>query len=170
MPEVGIEPTFLSEHDLKSCAYANSATRAIFEAWGGCAPPYIPFAEECLAVLATRPLCYHNYSLNKESILWRFFSPRSISKSIIGILPSFEFSFTNPLNSLRFRLANSSAVFSKFSGNTVKKIVAYFSSPVNTTLVTVIREDLFPWSNKKRAPRSRNISVIFSLLLLIAFV
>ena len=28
VPGVGIEPTFLSEHDLKSCAYTNSATRA----------------------------------------------------------------------------------------------------------------------------------------------
>lgn len=28
MPGVGIEPTFLSKHDFKSCAYTNSATRA----------------------------------------------------------------------------------------------------------------------------------------------
>src|SRR3989344_4461654 len=29
VPEVGIEPTPLARHDFKSCAYTNSATRAI---------------------------------------------------------------------------------------------------------------------------------------------
>ena len=50
VPEVGVEPTSLTRHDFKSCAYTNSAIRAFFhlEAWGGIEPPYIPFAEECL--------------------------------------------------------------------------------------------------------------------------
>ena len=30
VPEVGVEPTSLARHDFKSCAYTNSATRAIY--------------------------------------------------------------------------------------------------------------------------------------------
>ena len=40
VPGVGIEPTFLSEHDLKSCAYTNSATRAFYRIY--IRKPYVP--------------------------------------------------------------------------------------------------------------------------------
>ena len=33
VPGVGVEPTSLSRHDFKSCAYTNSATRAYLESW-----------------------------------------------------------------------------------------------------------------------------------------
>lgn len=31
VPRVGVEPTSLARHDFKSCAYTNSAIRAILE-------------------------------------------------------------------------------------------------------------------------------------------
>ena len=50
MPGVGIEPTSLSRHDFKSCAYTSSATRAgrrdkRLEVWAGIEPAYSGFAD-----------------------------------------------------------------------------------------------------------------------------
>ena len=79
---MGIEPTSLTRHDFKSCAYTSSAIRAyliflttlaVIEAWGGIEPPYKDFADLCLTTwLLRRPyiLVFYCDFVNSLAVLF----------------------------------------------------------------------------------------------------
>src|SRR3989344_6389950 len=94
VPGVGLEPTLLTEHDLKSCAATNYATRANLEARAGIEPAYRGFADLCLTTWLPRhltklsyPKIYRKASLSPFSIAMVVCteSPASFPKDTLGI-------------------------------------------------------------------------------------
>src|SRR3989344_3952292 len=99
----------------------------------------------------TRVIGNASYLRVSSSIFWRFFSPMSSAKSIVGKYRSTLCFLRYSRKSVRFRFAKFKTASSYFSGRTEKYTVTVFRSLDTSALVTVMRDCLLD-SRAKKSP------------------